>query len=93
MLSLEYTGYIQGLGYIPTWIQSGEFMGTRGQSLCLEGIQVRLKGSWAPLFRVCYQLYLAERGETDVCSDGQFCGTKGESRAAHALRVWVERRV
>ena len=66
-------------------------IGTTGESRRLEGIEIdvvewpkSLKGKW--LF---YQLHLKDVGWTDPVRAGEFCGTRGESRRAEAIRIWI----
>ena len=66
-------------------------IGTVGESRRIEGLEVdicewpkSLSGMW-----IYYQLHLQGVGWTKPARAGEFCGTRGESRRAEAVRMWI----
>jgi hypothetical protein len=59
----------------------------------VEGFAIRLTGSRAKEYNIHYFGHLANIGDTRPYSDGEFCGTRGESRACEGLRVWLTKRI
>lgn len=66
-------------------------MGTRSQGRVLEGFAARLSGVDGLLYRVRYKARLAGLGDTAVCEDGQYCGTRGQNRAVEGATIWIEK--
>jgi hypothetical protein len=86
-LGLEYMVHIQNFGdtaYMPNGT-----MGGSNQVRRIEGFAIKLTGAAKDFYTVQYQASPAGLGDTGVCSDGLFCGTRGESRALLGLRVWI----
>ncbi len=102
-VTLDVMAHLQGVGDV--WYQglrAGErsgtessdidpIIGTVGESRRIEGIEVdvvdwprELAGMW-----LYYQLHLKGVGWTDPVRAGEYCGTRGESRRAEAVRMWV----
>lgn len=102
-VTLDVMAHLQGIGDV--WYQgvrAGErsgtessdidpIIGTVGESRRIEGIEVdvvdwprELAGMW-----LYYQLHLQGVGWTDPVRAGEYCGTRGESRRAEAVRMWV----
>jgi len=89
-LGIEYMGHAANIGDLP-WVSNGALCGTKGESRQIEGIAVRLSGSAASQYVVCYTAHLAERGDTPVSENGAYCGTKGESRQIEGIHVYIRR--
>jgi uncharacterized protein YjdB len=70
-------------------VREGTFVGTRWQSLRLEGFAIKLVGIYAWQYNVFYQAHLQNFGDTGVYKNGEFCGTRGQARRVEALRVWI----
>jgi hypothetical protein len=86
---MRYMAHIQGTGDVP-FVNEGQFIGTRGQSLRLEGFAIELRGRSAGNFRVQYMAHLQGTGDTGMFQNGQFCGTRGESRRVEGILVRIE---
>src|SRR5271157_1138069 len=63
-----------------------EFAGTRGQSLALEGFQLRFKPP-VPNLGMRYMAHLADRGDSPWVGEGQFVGSRGEQRAVEGFAI------
>jgi len=61
----------------------------------VQGVAFWLEGDLAAHYNINYQLSIRNYNfpgpivDTAVCSNGEFCGTRGESRSAQALQVWI----
>ena len=87
-LIVEYKGHIQNLGDTD-WVQERTFMGTWGRSLALEGVMFRLTGSPSSKYQINYLARLGESEWTSICRNGEFCGTRGQSKPITGLRIWI----
>ena len=50
------------------------------------------RGAAAGRYDVFYQAVLDGTGETAVCANGEFCGTRGESRGCLAMKIWIRQK-
>ena len=41
---------------------------------------------------VRYQAKVQDLGFTDICRDGEFCGTRGQSKRIEGIRVYIVRK-
>jgi hypothetical protein len=83
---IEYMAHVQGIGDTP-WLPCGEFVGTRGQSLRLEGFAIRLKGTLAAGCDVHYSALMDGIGWSPEIKNGEFCGTRSQSRRVQGIIV------
>jgi uncharacterized protein YjdB len=102
-VTLDVMAHLQGVGDV--WyrgVKNGErsgtessdidpIIGTVGESRRMEGIEIdvvdwpkKLKNKW-----LYYQLHLQGIGWTDPVRAGEYCGTRGQSRRAEAIRMWI----
>ena len=81
--------HIQNTGDTP-WVNDGKFIGTKGESLRLEGFAIQLTGKASGDYNIFYACHLQNLGDTQIRSNGDFCGTRGESRRLEGLQVWIE---
>jgi len=88
-LDIEYMGHLQDKG--DTVWGSGT-CGTYCKGGRLEGFAFRLTGAAAECYDVFYQALLEGCGETAVCANGDFCGTRGESRGCLAIKTWIRQK-
>lgn len=94
---LRYKAHLGGTGDTG-WYQQpagtgvGGFCGTRGQYRQLQAIWIEVIGDAADSVDVFYSATLHETGETGWFRNGQMCGTIGQSRAMHALRIFLAER-
>lgn len=100
-LRLRYMGHVQNVGDTG-WVEGGNLVGTPSSGLRLEGFAIKLEISptASPLarqvlqeFDICYQARIIGQGMTDICRNGEFCGTRGQSLAIDGLRVFINRRL
>ena len=64
-------------------------IGTTGESRRMEGISIRCTKNTTGL-TLKYQGHRQTYGDTKICSDGEYCGTRGESKRLEAIRIWFE---
>ncbi|MBL9003975.1 MAG: RICIN domain-containing protein [Myxococcales bacterium] len=100
-LRLSYMGHVQSVGDTG-WVEGGNHVGKPISGLRLEGFAIKLEISptASPLARqllqeldICYQARIVGQGMTDICRNGEFCGTRGQSLALDGLRVFINRRL
>lgn len=97
-VELEVTVHLQGLGdMVYSGIKRGAssglgssdndpIIGTVGEARRLEGFSIKLTknpGKW----KIYYQGHCQTYGDTKVCAEGEFCGTRGQSKRLEALRI------
>lgn len=64
-------------------------IGTTGESRRIEGISIKCtKNNTGKKLK--YQVHCQTYGDTKICSEGEFCGTRGESKRLEAIRIWFE---
>ena len=98
-VELEVTVHIQNVGDktykgIKRGINSGTgssdndpIIGTTGESKRIEGISIRCTKNTTGL-RLLYQGHCQHYGDTTICKEGEFCGTRGQSLRLEAIRIW-----
>lgn len=100
-LRLCYMGHVQNAGDTG-WVEDGHLVGTPSSGMRLEGFAIKLETSptASPLARqvlqeleIGYQARIVGQGMTDICRNGEFCGTRGQSLALDGIRVFINRRV
>lgn len=64
-------------------------IGTVGESKRIEGVTIKCTKNTTGK-KIKYQGHCQKYGDTKICSDGEFCGTKGESKRLEAIRIWFE---
>lgn len=92
-LTLEIIAHLQGIGDKPyTNITHGTspFIGTIGECRRLEGISIKCIENTTGM-KLHYQGHCQTYGDTDICSEGEFCGTRGESKRLEAIRIWLDK--
>lgn len=99
---LEVTAHLQGIGDvvysgIEKGVNSGlgssendPIIGSVGESRRVEGLSIRCLKNTTGL-KLMYQGHCQGIGDTAVCSEGQFCGTRGESKRLEAFRMWLSK--
>lgn len=91
-VELEVVAHLQTYGDKPyCGLKHGNttVIGTTGESKRMEGISIRCTKNTTGK-KLYYQGHCQTYGNTDVCSEGQFCGTRGESKRLEAIRIWFE---
>jgi hypothetical protein len=98
-LSFRYFAHLQGIGDTE-FVREGNFVGTVNEDRRLEGISIELVGPNAGEYDVFYMAFQGVSrsgqaggiGDTPMFSNGQFCGTRGESRALAGIKVFIQRK-
>lgn len=90
-LNLQYKAHLAHHGDTP-WQRGGSFLGTRGQSRSIEGIEIDLVGPAASQYDVFYVCHLQDIGDTPTKRNGEYCGTRGQSLRLEGLAVWIAQR-
>lgn len=91
-VELEVAVHLQGIGWKePIKIANGNnaIIGTMGESRRLECIKIKCtKNNTGKKLK--YQAHCQTYGDTEICSEGQACGTTGQSKRLEAIRIWFE---
>jgi hypothetical protein len=86
---IEYQA-ILGKDWTTPWLAGGEFCGSRGLSLPILGVRIRLRGNAAKTHQCSYWGKFANAGEFGPAVDGAVCANGGA--AMESLRVVLTRR-
>lgn len=78
-------GESSGEGSSPT----DPIIGTVGESKRLEGFSIRCTKNTTGK-KLYYQGHCQTYGDTKICKEGEFCGTRGQSKRLEAIRMWFE---
>lgn len=88
--SIECRAYVQNRGWL-TWVSAGSQCGTKGQSLRVEALQVRLTGKLAKAYDVYYRVSSKGLGGLDGwlgwARNGGSAGSSGGSRQVTGLEM------
>lgn len=91
--SIVYNAHVQNIGWqesttnTDTWYADGEAMGTVGQSLRIEAIQIMLLGDAANIYNVFYRCHVQDVGWMGWARNGDKAGTAGYSRRMEAIQI------
>lgn len=88
-VGITYHTHIQNYGWESTWTSVGNTSGTEGQSLRLEGIQIKLTGDNLPTgAKIEYRTHVQNNGwESTWTNDGNTAGTEGQSLRLEAIEM------
>ncbi|MCG2731279.1 MAG: CAP domain-containing protein [Acetobacterium sp.] len=93
-LGITYQTHIQNIGWEADtargWKSNGEMSGTSGQSLRLEGIQIKLTGTNADQFDVYYQVHIQNYGWMGWAKNGGSAGSQGFSYRLEGIHIVVQ---
>ena len=84
-LQVSYRTHVQNEGW-QDYVSDGALSGTKGKSLRLEGIEIRLDNNTIG-GSVEYRTHVQNEGWQDYVSDGTMSGTKGKSLRLEAIQV------
>ncbi|WP_160316167.1 S8 family serine peptidase [Acetobacterium bakii] len=84
-LSTTYRTHVENIGW-QSWRDKGAISGTSGQSLRLEGIEIKINTSGYDL-GVQYQTHVENIGWQGFQSDGNMSGTTGRSLRLEAIQI------
>lgn len=92
-LGVSYQTHIQNIGWEADagigWQSNGNVSGTRGKSLRLEEIQIKLIGSDADKFDIYYQVHAQNVGWMGWAKNGESAGTAGFGYRLEAIRIKI----
>lgn len=80
-----YQTHVQNIGW-QNWVSNGTMAGTSGQSLRLEGINIKLDGNTVP-GGVEYRTHIQNIGWQDFKANGAMSGTSGRSLRLEAIEI------
>jgi hypothetical protein len=85
---LEYKALRRG-GVETPWTPGGQFCGTRGQSLALTGLAIRVAPHLQEQFSVIYQASFFRSGVVGPCSNGSPCLPRAADDQLEAINIRV----
>ncbi|WP_186843687.1 Ig-like domain-containing protein [Acetobacterium tundrae] len=88
-VGVTYRTHIQNSGWENSWAADGNPAGTEGQSLRLEGIEIKLAGDNLPAgAHIEYRTHIQNSGwENAWTSEGNIAGTVGQSLRLEAIQI------
>lgn len=97
-MGVAYRGHVQNKGNVPqldnSYIDGPTELGTRGESLRIEGFQFKLTGTVPAGMQIRYNVHVQDKGwlynledPATWAKDGDFAGTKGESLRIEAIKI------
>ncbi|MBU4440754.1 MAG: hypothetical protein KJ779_14440, partial [Firmicutes bacterium] len=97
-MGVAYRGHVQNKGNVPqldnSYIDGPTELGTRGESLRIEGFQFKLTGTVPAGMQIRYNVHVQDKGwlynledPASWAKDGEFAGTKGESLRIEAIKI------
>lgn len=93
-IGVAYRGHVQNQGNMPkpegSMISGPDALGTRGQSLRIEGFWINLTGDLPDDAKLVYQVHVENKGWMTPVTDGNFAGTSGESLRVESIRIHLE---
>jgi uncharacterized protein YjdB len=87
MAHLEKTGDTADPNDPSTWAPEGTRLGVQGKRV--EGLAIQLTGDDADKFDVSYMAHIQNVGDSQWFWNGEFCGTRGQSRRVEGIRIRV----
>lgn len=85
-IGIKYCGHVQNKGDQP-YVNSPTPLGTRGESLRIEGFCFELTGDVPADANLEYQVHVQNYGWMTPVEAGQFAGTRGESLRVESIRI------
>ena len=83
-VEISYRTHVQNEGW-QNYVTDGEMSGTKGKSLRLEGIEIRLNNTVGG--SVEYRTHVQNEGWQDYVTNGEMSGTKGKSLRLEAIQI------
>jgi uncharacterized protein YjdB len=74
------------------WVRNGQYAGTRGESLAVEGFAMRLSGPEATNYELTYSAHVQNIGDVPPQSNGSYCGTRGRGLKVEGLTVYLRKK-
>lgn len=93
-LGVAYRGHVQNQGNMPkpegSLVSGPEALGTRGQSLRVEGFWIELTGNVPEGADIVYEVHVQNEGWMTPVKNGNFAGTAGESQRVESIKIRLE---
>ena len=89
--NVEYRTHVQNDGW-QDYVANGAMAGTKGRSLRLEAIQIRLTGEFAQKYSVEYRTHVQNEGWQDWVRDDAMSGTTGKNLRLEAMEIRLVKR-
>ena len=83
---VEYSTHVQNEGW-QKFVANGAISGTKGKSLRLEGIKIRLTGAIANKYSIEYRTHVQNEGWQGWVKDGAMSGTKAKSLRLEGIEI------
>lgn len=101
LIGVQYRGHIQNLGNMPkpegSFIEGPNAIGTRGESLRIEGFWINLTGAVPEGAVIKYNVHVQnigwlydENDTSDWATNGKFAGTTGQSLRIEAVKISLD---
>lgn len=87
-LGVTYRTHVQNIGW-QNYVKDGETSGTSGKSYRLEGINIKLQGSYSNL-KIKYQVHVENIGWQGWKTNGEMAGTEGKSYRLEGIKILLE---
>ncbi|OFV69046.1 fibronectin type III domain-containing protein [Acetobacterium wieringae] len=93
-IGVQYRGHVQNKGDMPqpvgTMVKGPDALGTRGESLRVEGFWIELTGDVPEGAAIKYQVHVQNEGWMTPEVNGAFAGTHGKSQRVESIRISLE---
>jgi uncharacterized protein YjdB len=93
-IGVAYRGHVQNQGNMPKpegdMVAGPEPLGTRGQSLRVEGFWIALTGDVPEGANIVYEVHVQNEGWMTPEKNGTFAGTTGESQRVESIKIQLE---
>lgn len=93
-IGVAYRGHVQNQGNMPkpegSLVSGPEALGTRGQSLRVEGFWIELTGNVPEGANIVYEVHVQNEGWMTPVKNGDFAGTAGESQRVESIKIRLE---
>lgn len=83
---IQYSTHIQNIGW-QDWKQNGQLSGTKGRSLQIEAVQIKLTGELSKYYDIYYRTHVKNLGWLGWAKNGQAAGTSKMSYQMEALQI------
>ncbi|WP_187389254.1 Ig domain-containing protein [Acetobacterium wieringae] len=93
-IGVAYRGHVQNQGNMPkpegSLVSGPEALGTRGQSLRVEGFWIQLTGNVPEGANIVYEVHVQNEGWMAPVKNGNFAGTAGKSQRVESIKIRLE---
>lgn len=93
-IGVAYRGHVENIGDMPAgednFIASPDPIGTRGDSLRVEGFMMKLTGAVPEGAKIVYEVHVQNEGWMKPVSNGDFAGTRAKSQRVESIKIHLE---